>query len=298
MKYISIAAILIGVFVYADWQEPVNLGSNVNSGDPDSDPALSEDELTLYFSSKRPGGFGNYDIWSSVYSGGTWQPANNLGSNINSSDNDAEPGYYESTNPELYFSSNRAGGYGFADIYISWYQGGSWSAASNAGPVINSVLSDGEPALIHGPTTLFFSSNRDGGYGGYDVYMSTYSGGWQTPVNLGVGVNTGANEYGPTVTADGVTLYFGSDRAGGYGGYDLYVATYDGSWGGVENVGSVINTSDNEAHPFISGDGYDLYFTSNRPGGYGSTDIWVSTWDAGDEAINPLSLGGIKATFR
>jgi Tol biopolymer transport system component len=297
MKYALIIFIAV-TCAFADWQAPVNLGSNVNSGDPDSDPALSEDGLTLYFCSKRGGGFGDYDIWSSVYSGGSWQPANNLGGNINSATTEAEPGFYQSTNPELYFSSPREGTYGFADIWISWYISGSWTTPSNAGPVINSVLSDGEPALIHGPTTMFFSSKRDGGYGGYDMYASIYSGGWQTPVNLGAGVNTDANEYGPTVTADGETLYFGSDRAGGYGGYDLYVATFDGSWGGVENVGPVVNTSDVEAHPFISADGYDLYFTSNRPGGFGSTDIWVSTWDAGDTVINPASLGVIKATFR
>jgi len=293
-----VGATLVFSGVALGWTTPVNLGAGVNTSSSESDPSPGASGTTLYFSSNRAGGFGGWDIWQSVYSGGSWLAATNIGGTVNSANLEAEPAWIQSTYPELYFSSNRAGGQGSTDLWISWYQSGSWSAPSNLSTVVNTAYGEGEPfpVVIGGQTRVFFSSNRAGGYGGYDLYMTTYAGGWGTPVNLGAGVNTAAYEYGVAVTADGLTMYFGSDRSGGYGGYDLYRATYaGGSWGSVQNLGAAVNTAYSEAHPGVTTDGQKLYFDSDRTGGYGSGDIWVTDNDA---AVAPASLGAVKALFR
>jgi len=101
---------------------------------------------------------------------------------------------------------------------------------------------------------------------------------WSTPVNLG-SVNTLAFEQGVAISKDGLSLYFHSNRPGGFGGADIYVsrrASVDAPWGPAQNLGPNINTPFNENAPDLSLDGHQLYFQSNRPGGYGGTDIYVS----------------------
>lgn len=280
------------------WTTPANVGAGINTAASEDDPSVNATNTTLYFDSNRAGGFGGWDIYQSIYSGGSWQPASNIGGIINSSNLEAEPAWYQSTYPEIYFSSDRSGGQGSTDIWMSWYQSGAWSTPSNLGSTVNTANGEGEPfpVSIGGSSRVFFCSNRPGGYGGYDIYMTTYSSGWLTPANIGAGINTSSYEYGVCVTADGLTMYFASDRAGGYGGYDLYKATYSGgAWGNAQNLGSVVNTSYSESHPGVSADGLNLYFGSNRPGGFGNTDIYVTQ---NNSDVTPSSLGRVKAAFR
>jgi WD40 repeat protein len=102
---------------------------------------------------------------------------------------------------------------------------------------------------------------------------------WSEPVNLGPMINTGFNEQGPNLSRDGLSLYFGSDRPGGSGGFDIWVAHRDCEdcpWQAPENVGSIINSSANETGPGLSPDGHLLFLTSTRPGGQGQSDLYLS----------------------
>ena len=103
---------------------------------------------------------------------------------------------------------------------------------------------------------------------------------WSAPINLGPTVNSTSMDRGPAISKDGLSLYFASNRPdGSFGGEDIYVSqreTRDGQWGPPENLGSIINTTDNEMVPALSRDGHLLFFASNRPGGFGGVDIWVS----------------------
>ncbi len=104
--------------------------------------------------------------------------------------------------------------------------------------------------------------------------------GWSEPVNLGATINTGANEQGPALSGDGLSLYFGSDRPGGFGSTDLWVshrACLGCPWEVPVNLGDRINTGASEQGPSLSIDGHLLFFTSNRPGGAGGQDIYVSS---------------------
>jgi hypothetical protein len=96
-------------------------------------------------------------------------------------------------------------------------------------------------------------------------------------VNLGPTVNSASKDYDPSISSDGLTLFFHSDRRGGYGNDDLYVtmrATTSDPWSTPMNLGSTVNSSSSEGAPSISGDGSTLFFSSRRPGGLGNSDLW------------------------
>lgn len=128
--------------------------------------------------------------------------------------------------------------------------------------------------------SFIFDSDRSGGYGGHDLWVSTRPSlldPWGTAVNLGSTVNSSAWDYAPALSADGLWLFFCSGRSGGYGSDDIWLTrrqTTDESWGESVNLGPEVNSSSGEGTPFISADGSTLYFGSNRSGGSGGVDIW------------------------
>ncbi len=102
---------------------------------------------------------------------------------------------------------------------------------------------------------------------------------WSAPVNLGPVVNSGFVEVGPAISKDGLSLYFGSNRPGGFGGQDIWVsqrASVGDPWGPPTNLGPIVNTPSLESVPGFSRDGHWMFFNSDRPGGFGAVDIWVS----------------------
>jgi hypothetical protein len=120
---------------------------------------------------------------------------------------------------------------------------------------------------------------------------------WSTPVNVGPVVNSPFIDFTPEISTDGLSLYFSSDRPGGHGAPDLWVArraSLQAPWSAPLNLGPVINSSGNDGAPHLSRDGHRLFFTSNRPGGVGDNDVWVS-WrpDPTDDLAwrRPVNLG-------
>jgi Tol biopolymer transport system component len=170
----------------------------------------------------------------------------------------------------------------------------------NLGPVVNSPADDGSPSISADGLELYFDSSRDGGFGGADIWVArraTTEDDWGEPENLGPVVNSPANEVAVSISADGLALYFcdwGDPRPGGLGEADLWVTTRaskDSPWGKPVNLGPTINSPGNEATPNISADGRELYFESDRPGGFGSDDIYVATRSASGEWGEPKNLG-------
>jgi hypothetical protein len=115
------------------------------------------------------------------------------------------------------------------------------------------------------------------------------------PVNLGPTVNSSASDLCPWVSSDGLELYLVSNRPGSLGAEDLWVATRPSTsepWGEPVNLGPVVNTESKDSGPCLSGDGLELYFCSNRPGGYGGFDIWATTRATKDDPWGePMNLG-------
>ena len=170
---------------------------------------------------------------------------------------------------------------------------------TNLGPPINTSSSDQGPSISADGLELYFCSGRPGGYSNRDIWVATRptsSDPWGEPVNLGPTVNSSSPEWAPSISADGLTLYFFSGAGrGGYGGYDLWVttrATKEDDWGNPVNLGPPVNSSYLDAMGSISADGLSLFFTSDRPGGSGSGDIWVTTRATTNEPWSePVNLG-------
>jgi Tol biopolymer transport system component len=171
----------------------------------------------------------------------------------------------------------------------------------NLGPVVNSTNSDGSPELSADGLSLYFDSGRPGGQGDWDIWVTTRTpgGDWGKPVPLPAPVNSPYADSGPSISADGLSLYFGSNRFGSYGSYDLWVSTRkskDAPWGTPVNLGSKVNSPYYDNHPSISADGLSLYFDSMRPGGQGY-DVWVTTRKTTQHAWGtPVNLGPVVNT--
>ena len=213
------------------WQTPVNLGPTINSPSDELCSALTPDEHWMVFVSTRPGGLGGQDLWASHRQDKRddfgWEPPVNLGSGVNSIANDNGPAIVEDEATGqllLYFSSNRAGGKGFMDIYVK-----DASGPPVLVPELSSAFNDQQPTLRKDGLEIIFASNRTGTLGSGDLWASTRESTldlWPTPVNLGSLVNSTVTDFRPALSRDATMLFFASERAGGHGGPgDLYMCT-------------------------------------------------------------------------
>jgi len=173
------------------------------------------------------------------------------------------------------------------------------------GPAVNSAYSEYDPDISADGLSLYFQSDRPGGYGDSDLYVATRAtteDEWEEAVNLGPYINTASRELGPNISADGLSLYFSSTRDGGAGGNDLYVTTRESLWSPWRtpvNLGPTVNSTVDDVSPCISADGLSLYFSDwdqtgipARPGGIGQADLWVSRRTApSDPWSTPANLG-------
>src|SRR5437870_2552666 len=158
-----------------------------------------------------------------------------------------------------------------------------WSTPVSLGPVINSAFNDQQPAISKDGLSLYFTSNRPGGLGGFDMYVSQRAcvdDPWGSPVNLGATVNTTFDEGNPAFSRDEHLLFFQSKRPGGFGGIDLWVSQRESTldpWSTPVNLGNTINTVFLEQNAYLSSDNRTLLFSSDRPGGSGGLDLYMST---------------------
>lgn len=169
-------------------------------------------------------------------------------------------------------------GYKSFDIYISYQTPQGWSEPENLGPNVNSEFWETAPSLSPDKSTLFFSSNRPGGFGGSDLYVCYRqpNGKWSPAVNMGPLINTAGDEMAPFIHADNQTLYFSSNGLAGYGNSDIFVSRKNekGEWGKPENLGYPINTIENEGSLAVSADGLTAYYASDRSDSKGGLDLY------------------------
>jgi Tol biopolymer transport system component len=211
---------------------PVNLGPNVNCSSGDVVAIVSADGCALYLASDRPGGYGGYDAYVATRQSinDPWGPAVNLGETVNSSSLDG-PWSVSADGLSLYLNSDRPGGYGSYDLWVTTQvttrtsPSTIWSKPVNLGSTVNSSSSDLHPNISSDGLSLYFASNRTGGSGPDDIYVTTRASvpePWGTPVNLGPQINTPAEDFCPSLSPDRSTLYFASSGHGGYGYYDMW----------------------------------------------------------------------------
>lgn len=275
----------------AEWavnsiQSPVpyalsSLGDSVNSERHEYWPSLSLDENTLFFTVLdpidlvKPVGPGNMQedfYFSSRKEQGPWSLRKNAGQPLNSKDNEGAQSI-SADGKTLYFTAcNRPDGAGLCDIYVSFFRNGSWSKPLNLGTPVNTRFSDKHPSLSADGKTLYFSSDRPGGKGNLDIWMSVLgpNGRWSEPVNLSDSINTPGNEQSPFIHPDNATLYFTSEGHLNFGKDDIFLSRRNGkSWGKAKNLGYPINTHNREAGLIVNAAGDLAYFATDRENGKG-----------------------------
>lgn len=172
---------------------------------------------------------------------------------------------------------------------------GRWLAPESISKAINTKLNEGTCTISADGRKLIFTSciGREG-YGSCDLYVSVRIGDeWTKPKNLGPNVNSSEWESQPSLSADGRTLYFVSDRRGGVGRRDIWVSyqNENGDWTRAKNVGKPVNTIYDEISPFIHVNNRVLYFASNGLIGFGGYDIFFSEKDSASRWTDPKNIG-------
>lgn len=209
------------------WFRARDMGMPPNSSEQEGAQMLSADGHYLFFmrcGNRSPNGWerGGCDLYFSYTEGDGWAQPEPFGATINTPAFEGMPSL-SSDNRELFFVSDRAGGYGGKDIWVSRFENGLWQVPENLGPTINTPFDETAPFIASDNVTLYFTSNGHGGMGGNDIYLSRRGpSGWQEPQNLGPPLNTEFEEVSLCLAPDGQKAYFSSNRPGGEGGMDLY----------------------------------------------------------------------------
>ena len=213
----------------------MNLGDVINTTATEGVPALSRDEHWLFFNSDRVGTVGQNDIWASwrqhTYDNFGWEPAVNLGAGVNSAFIEAGPAFFENDEvgaPVIFFTSNRPGlGVpGTFDIFVSHLAPNGMASPATLVPELSSSVPTASVDSLRWTGNLL-PLNRPGS-NATDLWSSTRATvltSWSTPANLGPVVNSLSGDTQPFIAADRQTLFFASDRPGGFGAQDLYVTT-------------------------------------------------------------------------
>ncbi|HET6245096.1 MAG: PD40 domain-containing protein [Bacteroidetes bacterium] len=264
-----------------------NMGSTINSPYADYSPVLSADQNTLFFTSRRPNtkneqkdSEGNFmeDIYMATKTKTGWAKAEGIGAPINTDWHEATVGISPDGQTILIYKDD----YGIGNIYSTSLDGDKWSNPVKLNDNINTKHWEPSAFISADGNSLYFTSDRPGGFGGRDLYLSKrkHDGDWEKAVNMGPNINTIYDEDAPFIHPDGVTLMFSSSGHNTMGGFDVFTSllSSDGNWSQPVNAGYPINTTDDDIFYMVSPDSRTAYFSSFREGGYGGKDNYQMTF--------------------
>lgn len=286
-----------------------NLGADINSKYDDKNPCITADASKLVFTTRRPETTGspvdeegdgryfeNIYITSIDSATGNFAKARGISDHINTMGHDACSSISPDGSQVFIYKNDindkeSRGG----NVFTSKYANGKWRVPTVLPKPIKSSYWEGGACISPDGKRLFFTSEREGGLGGSDIWMveKINKKDWGKPVNLGAGINTAYDEAGMFLAPDGKTLFFCSNNPKSMGGYDVFRTIYDkGVWSEPVNLGYPINTPGKEGQLTISADTKYAYISSDRKGGLGESDIYKI--DLKNYAI--LEPDGIKKT--
>ncbi len=265
-----------------------NLGGVINSEYADYSPVISVDENALFFTSRRirpdssnteliDDATGEYmeDIYVSYKDReGNWQAPELL--NINTDNSHTATVNVSPDGQQLFIYKDESG---VGTLLSSQLVGETWTEPEVLGSDINSKSWEPHAALTADGNTLYFVSDRSGGYGGRDIYrvVKLPNGKWSKALALGPNINTPYDEDACFVHPDGRTLYFASTGHNSMGGFDIFYSQLgeDGEWGRPVNIGYPLNTVDDDVFFVTSADARRAYYSSRRYDGFGEKDIYM-----------------------
>ncbi len=260
-----------------------NLGDRVNSKAPDYLPMIVPDESVLIFATRRDGVVGNLydyggyrtaDIVISKHKRNKYSRARSIGS-PNTYGNEETAGISENGEYVIYHVDSDDS---YSDIFVSQKGRRSFMPAKElASEKVNQKSAEPGACLTNDGQTLFFCSDREGGFGGYDIYSIKRlpTGEWSEPRNLGASINTSKDDMYPSIRGNGNVLYFASDGYPGLGGLDLFKSVYtNGKWTSPKNLGYPINTSSDDYNIAFTENPRYAYVAANREDSFGDLDIY------------------------
>jgi Tol biopolymer transport system component len=261
------------------------LGPIVNSPKEEGSPTVSSDETKLFFTSGRNG---QEDLFVSMRPRreSPWGEPANLGDSVNDSMGDDFALRLAMNGLALYFASNRAGGFGTSDLYVTTRDSldHEWGRATNLGSVVNTAAFEAFPTPSPDGNTLYFNRSTTFDSQDSDIWVTSRSDAhspWAAPQKLGMSVNGPRAEFSPSISSDGLSLYFASDRDGNLGSIDIWVSTREratDAWGVSSNLGANINAAGAMTlAPFITSNNRALYFMSARPDTSGASPCTPQT---------------------
>ncbi|MBL6447873.1 OmpA family protein [Fulvivirga sp. 29W222] len=251
---------------FASEFNPRPLSDTVNAFPMQYFPIVTVDQKAIIFT-RRLGTTMNHDedlVISRRNSEGQWGPPESLSDNINSEWNEGTCTLSADGRVLIFTSCYGRRGYGSCDLYISKKTGDEWSTPVNLGGKVNSSAWESQPSLSSDGRILYFISNRGGGIGGRDIWVSYLDekDQWSSPTNLGSSINTPNDEVSPFIHPNNVTLYFASNGLTGFGGFDIFYTERKGTnWSEPKNIGYPINTSADQVSLFITSDGEKGYYS-------------------------------------
>lgn len=281
-----------------------NLGPTINTKYPDYCPVVSADGRVLIFTSRREGGTGgavdeNGNYFDDIYictkqPNGKWSNPKSIGSNINTPGHEAAIGL--SPDGQLLFIYKDDNGDG--NLYFSTRKGEDWTKPEPLGSDINTSSWETHATVNATQDLLIFVSNRgQGGYGGRDLWYCKKlpNGEWGLAMNMGSVINSQYEEDSPFISADGSTLIFSSQGHTSMGGFDIFKSEFvDGAWTVPENLGYPINTAENDVFFVLNPDGRTAYYSSEKEGGFGSTDLYFLKLEAEKSDKMAVARGNMK----
>jgi hypothetical protein len=270
----------------APFGAPVLLaGDNLNTTNEEGGPRLTADELTIYFSSRRlypdsGNASGLFVAHRSSRTAAFDAPVPLLTLDPPGGQGDFEP--TTNTDLTLYFASDRAGGLGAKDIWVASRASvtNDFDPPTDLAAPINSPSEDATPFLTADGSELWFSSGRPGGLGGQDIYRATWAGSSFAAPELATEISSPVDDYSPTLSADGLVIFFTSNRTDGavLGSYDIWTASRARVTDPFSNAHPlpILNSPVWDFVGWLSRDGCRLYMSSTRPG-VGREDLYIAT---------------------
>jgi outer membrane protein OmpA-like peptidoglycan-associated protein/tetratricopeptide (TPR) repeat protein len=278
--------------------KPVNAGETINSEFDEYLPTLTADEKLLIYTRLVPTGTVNYageyefqeDFYISQKKDDAYLLSKPMDEPLNTYSNEGAQSISADGRILLFTSCNDERGknphgkaYGSCDIFISYKLGDKWSKPRNIGPPVNSKYWESQPSFSADGKTLYYTSDRPGGKGGMDIWMTQMKpdSSWMIPENCGEMINTSKHEQSPFIHYDNQTLYFSSNGHLGMGQQDLFYTRKDssGNWGKPVNLGYPINTFEEEVTLIINPKGDKAYYSSMKKPSLGGLDLFYFELD-------------------